>query len=46
MEDENHGENLKELTSPPIAEGRTAEIYLWGEITFSSCTATGVRLTG
>jgi uncharacterized protein (TIGR02172 family) len=27
----NQGENLKELTSPPIAQGRTAEIYIWGD---------------
>ena len=27
----NHGESLKELISPPIAQGRTAEIHLWDD---------------
>ncbi len=27
----NQDESLKELTSHPIAQGRTAEIYLWGD---------------
>ena len=29
--DEKSGENLKELTSLPVAQGRTAEIYLWDD---------------
>jgi Predicted aminoglycoside phosphotransferase len=29
--DDKFGENLNELTTPPIAQGRTAEIYLWDD---------------